>query len=152
FWIGKEFAREASFAAQILLLGFWGNAVAQIPHALLQAAGQPDVVAKCHLVELGPYFFLLYLGLEYYGIAGAALAFSVRTLVDSAILLHFGGILRSSVDLLMIPVVLVISSVFFAAYSFSLWITSISAVLLLSICAAWSFKNMPDELVNVMER
>ena len=63
-WISADFASKASVIAQILLLGFWINAIAFVPYTELQAAGKPGAVAKCHLAEVIPYFVALSLGLS----------------------------------------------------------------------------------------
>ena len=151
-WIGQEFASKASFVGQILLLGFWGNAIAKIPHALLQAAGRPDIVAKCHLAELVPYFLLLYFGLEYLGITGAAIAFSVRALADSIFLLYWAKILKRSLKFLLAPVLLMILSVIAASpdHSFLTYI-SVGAGLF-SVCLYWAFKNIPDGFLKPLRK
>ena len=83
-------------SGQVILLGFWVNGFAKIPYAQLQARGRPDLVAKCHLAEALPYFGLLYLGLNALGLVGAAVAFSLRVLLDFGLLASFSGILRRS--------------------------------------------------------
>lgn len=152
FWIGERFASEASLVAQILLLGFWGNAFARIPLALLQAAGRPDIVAKCHLAELIPYFVLLYLGLEYFGIAGAAIAFSVRTLVDGVILLYCANILKRSLPFLVTPAVLIVIAVITVSFDPPTRVFVSVGATLLAVCLCWAFVNMPEELAGFFRR
>jgi len=151
-WIGQEFASKASFVGQILLLGFWANAIAKIPHALLQAAGRPDIVAKCHLVELVPYFLLLYFGLEYLGIAGAAIAFSVRALADSIFLLYWAKILKRSLKFLLTPVLLMIAAVIAASPDRSFLIYISVGAGLFSVCLYWTFKNIPDDFLKPLRK
>lgn len=151
-WIGEDFASETSFVGQILLLGFWGNAIARIPHALLQASGKPDIVAKCHLAELVPYFFLLYFGLEYLGIAGAAIAFSLRTTADSIILLYWSNILTNSLKVLVTPATLMIAAVILARPDHSFWLLASAVAGLFCICLYWAIINMPKELEDVIRK
>ena len=106
-WITPDFARQSALLGQIILLGFWFNSFAKIPYAQLQARGRPDLVAKCHLGEILPYFGLLYLGLSIFGLAGAAVAFSLRVLVDFVLLASFAGILQRSLRTLSVPLLLV---------------------------------------------
>jgi len=152
FWIGEEFASEASFVGQILLLGFWGNAIARIPFALLQAAGRPDIVAKSHLAELIPYFLLLYFGLEYFGIAGAAIAFSVRALADSIILLYWANLLKRSLTFLITPAVLMVIAVTAVSPDRPTWIFISVGAGLLSVCLYWAFLNIPEELARLLRK
>ena len=103
WWITPAFAQQAAVVGQIILLGFWANSFATIPSAQLQARGRPDIVAKCHLIELIPYFGLLYFGLMNFGMAGAALAFSFRVAVDLILLAGLAGILKMFIYRLLTP-------------------------------------------------
>ena len=107
WWISPAFSERSALVGQILLLGYWLNSFARIPFAQLQARGRPDIVAKCHLAELLPYFALLYLGLHYLGLAGAAMAFSLRVLVDYVLLSGIAGVLRQSLRTIVLPGALV---------------------------------------------
>jgi O-antigen/teichoic acid export membrane protein len=63
------------------------NGLAAIPFALIQGAGKPRITATLHMVELPIYLVVLFVCLHRYGITGAALAWSLRMLVD-LVLLH----------------------------------------------------------------
>lgn len=106
WWITPAFAEQSAPVGQILLLGFWANGFANIPYAQLQAQGNPNRVAQCHLAEVLPYFALLYLGLHYFGLVGAAAAFSLRVLVDFALLAGLAGWLSLALRLLWVPALL----------------------------------------------
>lgn len=81
-WLGSNYAGLAVQVFQILLVGFYFNALAQIPFSLLQADGKSKVTAVIHLFEIIPYVaILLYLTHEF-GIVGTAIAWSLRTFVD----------------------------------------------------------------------
>ena len=103
WWISPAFEQQAAGVGKIILLGFWANSFATIPSAQLQARGRPDIVAICHLIELIPYFVLLYFGLNYFGMAGAALAFSFRVAVDLMLLAGLAGILKKFIYGLLTP-------------------------------------------------
>lgn len=81
-WIGMESASTSAPAALVLLLGFWINSLAQMPFTRLHAGGQPDVIAKIHLLEFVPYILLLILALKSFGLVGAAIAWSLRCTFD----------------------------------------------------------------------
>lgn len=106
WWITPEFAEQSARVGQVLLLGFWANSFAIIPYVLLQARGRPDLVAKCHLLEVLPYFGLLYFGLHSFGMVGAAAAFSVRVLADFTLLAGLAGILLPVLRNLLTPALL----------------------------------------------
>lgn len=148
WWLDPVFAREAGVPGQILLLGFWCNAMAYVPYALLQSAGRPDVVAKCHVVEVLPYLALLYLGLHFFGTAGAALVFSLRTLADCLLLMHFAGKLADGLRLLAPPLLLLLAAfaatqVLPAAMSLA-WLSL--AALVVAASLGWAVKNAPSAL------
>lgn len=90
-WIGADFARHSASVLSLLALGVLVNSLAQVPYAVLQASGRPDVTAKFHLLELAPYFFLLFWFTERYGILGTAAAWVARVSVDAALLFVVTG-------------------------------------------------------------
>lgn len=83
-WLGAEFAAHSARVMQILLLGFVFNAAAQIPFAALHGHGCTRQTALLHLAELPPYLIALSLLVEARGIEGAAIAWTLRALVDWA--------------------------------------------------------------------
>ncbi len=85
-WMGPVFARQTSAVVQILALGVLVNALAPVPYSLLQALGRPDLTGKFHLLELPLYVAMCLLMIPRWGIAGAALASTVRFSFDSALL------------------------------------------------------------------
>lgn len=85
-WIGAEFASQATFVLQLLLIGAWFNGVAYIPHSLLVGQGRPDLVAKLHAFECLPYIALLWFLLSHFGLRGAAFAWTARVVADAALL------------------------------------------------------------------
>ncbi|SEG57312.1 flippase [Marinobacterium lutimaris] len=151
-WVGENFASKSTFIGQILLLGFWTNAIAMVPHALLQASGKPDIVAKCHLAEVVPYFLLLYFGLEYIGILGAAIAFSTRAFADTIILLFNANMLKSSVKVLALPVMLMFFSMCLVILNYTFWLVVGVVSALFFVYIYWVSKNIPEELLRFLEQ
>lgn len=90
-WLGHEFAEKSSAVAAVLAVGILFNSMAQIPHAYIQASGDARSTALIHLLESVLYLPALYLLTQLGGILGAALAWTLRTLLDLA-LLHFKSI------------------------------------------------------------
>ena len=106
WWLTPEFAAHSTGAAQILFFSFWINGLALVPYTKLFASGRSDLVAKCHLLELPPYLLVLYFSLEYWGVAGAAVAFGLRVAVDFLLLAHLGGILSPALRVTGVPALL----------------------------------------------
>ena len=114
WWISPEMAADAGQAARVLCLGFWINSMAIVPYNYLQATGRPDTVAKCHLAELGPYLLALWGAVSTWGLVGAAIVFSARTLADFILLARATDLLSMAVRLLAWPVVLLLTALFVA--------------------------------------
>ena len=85
-WLGSSFALVALPMFQLLLLGVFVNSAAHVPYALLQAHGRTDLTAKLHLGELPIFAGLLVWVVAYHGIVGAALAWTLRIVLDTALL------------------------------------------------------------------
>jgi O-antigen/teichoic acid export membrane protein len=85
-WLGLTFARESTYVLQILAVGVLVNALAHVPHSLLQAQGRPDVTAKLHLAELPLHGLLVWWLISLWGTTGAALAWTIRVAVDALLL------------------------------------------------------------------
>jgi O-antigen/teichoic acid export membrane protein len=85
-WLGKEFADNSAAVLQWLAAGVFINCLAQVINALIQGRGRPDLTAKIHLLELIFYLPLLWWALKHYGIAGAAIVWTLRTTVDGILL------------------------------------------------------------------
>jgi O-antigen/teichoic acid export membrane protein len=107
-WLGAEFARNSSAILRILAIGVFANSLANIPYALLQASGRPDLTAKLHLIELPCYVGLLYEAIRLRGIEGAALAWTCRLCAEGAILFCLASLVagRSVAPRLAITIVM----------------------------------------------
>jgi O-antigen/teichoic acid export membrane protein len=82
-WLGAAFAQHSAHVLQWLAVGVFINSLAQIPFALVQAAGRPDLTAKLHLAELPCYFVGIWFLIRTDGIDGAAIAWVGRIIVDT---------------------------------------------------------------------
>ena len=153
WWLNPEFASRAGLTAQILLLGFWINAFARVPYAQLQAAGKPATTAKCHLGELVPYLLLLYVGLHFWGLPGAAMAFGLRTLADCALLMWFAGTLQDGVRALKTPSILLFAGLAIAAAlpaGSAMWWIAVLGIVVFSLGCSW--RTAPPEVRNLLVR
>lgn len=145
-WLDDAFAARAGLSGQILMLGFWINALARVPYVLLQAEGRPDVVAKCHLAELLPYLSALYIGLNFWGLQGAAAAFGLRALADFGLLMYLARMPAESTRALAVPALLLaaaLTAVLLFAMAWAYWSVAAGMV---ALSFFWAWRNAPEEL------
>ena len=102
WWIDPTFANNAAPIAELLLIGMWINGLAAVPFVLLRSRGRPDLPAKLHVFEIVPYLATLYVGVQWLGLIGAALAWGFRVTLD-ALLLYRASRLPLA-NLLFLPV------------------------------------------------
>jgi O-antigen/teichoic acid export membrane protein len=85
-WMGSEFAINSYALLEIMILGIYINAISFIPFAWLQATGRSDLTAKIHMIELPVYAAAIYFSATQWGILGAAWVWTLRLMVDCALL------------------------------------------------------------------
>lgn len=148
-WIDAEFAREAAPVGTILLAAFWAKSQVIPPFELLTARGHPDLVAKLHLAEVGPYLALLAAGIYLFGVEGAAGAWTLRALADCGLLYflagkHAGLKARPPV---FAPAALIIASIaVIQVFPLESPIRWGAAVLVAAASLAWGWAAAPEEL------
>jgi len=151
WWVGPEVARNASFVGEIIAFGLWFNGQAYIPFARLQAQGRPDLVAKCHLIEIIPYLAFLALALHTWGVVGAALAWSLRGIVDAILLFWMAG-MRLRDFMSHLPQLLLVGIAAVVVFGFPLasvyrWVMGGSTML----CSlAWAWWAAPDSVKRLI--
>jgi len=85
-WLGAAFAGHSTPVLQWLAIGVLANGIAALPFALVQGAGRADLTGKLHLAELPFYLLTVWYLTMHFGIVGTALAWSLRVIVDCALL------------------------------------------------------------------
>jgi O-antigen/teichoic acid export membrane protein len=85
-WLGDEFAAQSVTVFQILALGILVNSLSQVPTTALHAFGRPDITAKFHIIELPLMVVLNLILIPSIGIAGAAIAWTLRVWIDGLLL------------------------------------------------------------------
>jgi len=85
-WMGSEFADQSYQVASLIAIGVFFNSLGQAPLTLLQADGRVKLTAILHLFEFLIYTPILIWLILNYGIMGAASAWLIRVLIDSAFL------------------------------------------------------------------
>lgn len=152
-WMGRSFALKAVPIGSILLFGMWLNAVAIIPYNFLQATNRPDLTAIFHLIELVPFVIILWIGLHWFGLNGAAWAWDLRMLFDVILLLHATGQLKI-ISILIPGAMLVILAPLLAPSKILSPVVLLAAIaLLLSTVWGWSLSPVLRGLVrNYLQR
>ncbi len=85
-WLGDEFAAHGTLVLQLLAAGVLFSSAARVPLNAIQAVGRPDLTAKLYLIELPVYLALLFFFTKALGIAGAALVWLTRLIIETVIL------------------------------------------------------------------
>lgn len=142
-WIGPAFAQHSASILRWIAAGVFINSVARLPHALVQSAGRPDLIAKVHFVELPVYLVTLWLLLHIFGVVGAAAAWTLRIVIDTFAFFWLGvrlvpGVKESSIEAVCL---LVSACLFFTLLSVltnvAVKIALISVLLPIVAGAAW---------------
>lgn len=85
-WLGTPYGSESGLVLKVLIIGFFFNALAQIPFSRIQALGKSKATALLHLCEVVPYLLLLVYLVERYALLGAAFAWTLRVFFDFILL------------------------------------------------------------------
>jgi O-antigen/teichoic acid export membrane protein len=88
-WVGNEFAENSAIPLYILVMGGICCIMGYVPHSLLLGMGRTMTIARCHLIEIVPYFICTAFLTWNFGAVGAALAASLRMLFEA--ILFFGA-------------------------------------------------------------
>jgi len=83
-WLGAEMASTCTPLLRIFAFGVLLNGVATVPYTLLQGAGHARTTALIHCFELPVFMGLMWWLTLSHGVFGAALAWLLRMLFDSA--------------------------------------------------------------------
>ena len=86
-WLGAAFRQNGRTVMQLLAAGAFFTGLSFIPSALIQAVGQPRKVGVLFAIELPLFLLGLWWGVRVGGTSGAALAWSIRALVDLIVLM-----------------------------------------------------------------
>jgi O-antigen/teichoic acid export membrane protein len=141
-WVGQTFADHAVPVGIALLVGVWVNSLAYIPAAHLGSINRPDLPAKFHAYELIPFLAVLWLGLHYFGLLGAAWAWTLRVTIDAILLFLVAGETPGWTRVLPGAALVLISTLFSPKTLFSPG-TPIEVVLLI-VGTVWSWRVSPS--------
>jgi O-antigen/teichoic acid export membrane protein len=148
-WVGAKLAYHSAPIGTIIFLSVWIDSLTFIPYDMLQATNRADLTAKAHLAEVLPFLGVLWLGIHFFGLAGAAWTTVFQTALDGALLFYLAkqirvwgkiwfGALLTFLSQLVAPTNLV---------SFQ----TILALVLLVIAMIWSWYSSP-RVRQIVER
>jgi O-antigen/teichoic acid export membrane protein len=102
YWIGHDFGLVSGPVAPILFFGAWFGGLSFVAYTLIQSQGRPDLTGKLHFAELLPFLGVLWVLTESFGIKGAAIAWTLRSVVDAFAMFWAAGISRRDVALAVV--------------------------------------------------
>jgi O-antigen/teichoic acid export membrane protein len=85
-WLTEDLADHMTHIAQWLAVGVFINGMSMIVYNLIQSTGRSDITAKFHLLELPFYALFFWYAIGQWAVEGAALAWTLRVLVDFILL------------------------------------------------------------------
>lgn len=157
-WLGTEFAGRSTRVLQWLTVGVFLNSLAQMPFALIQGTGRPDLTAKLHLIELPFYLVMVWRLIGICGIEGAAIAWVTRIGVDTIFLFAMAQrFLPAETSITKRKVLAMVAALFIMALAslpMSLAIKGLFLLLTLAafVSVSWFLILAPDERVMIGNR
>jgi O-antigen/teichoic acid export membrane protein len=146
-WVGGRVGPEAQIIGRYTAAAMFANALALVSYTRLQASGRPDLVTKILLIEIPPYLLLLYLGIHFLGMTGAALATSIRYFADFLLLTWVAGVPAHGRGRLALTFGLLVLSVWFAGlWTFTDWRWWVSGGVLISAGTVLGLLTIPANI------
>ncbi len=90
-WAGPEYGRESALPFFLLIGGVLVEILSFPSYGLLIAYGRTDLVARCNVLLLLPYLIVAVVLIHYFGAAGAAVAWSLRTCAGTVLFAWYAG-------------------------------------------------------------
>lgn len=143
-WLGAEAALRSTAVGVIIATSVWANGLAYVPLTLLYARARTERPAQLHLAEIVPFLLMLYFGLRWWGINGAALAWAARVFADTVALFWLGGQLRQAAPLAAGALPLVVAAAAAALFPMGAIAETIICLGLLAAAAVWSVRTAPE--------
>jgi O-antigen/teichoic acid export membrane protein len=115
-WLGSAFAARSERIVEWLAAGVLVSALSKVPYALLQGMGRPDLTALAHVAELPLYLLAAWALIGAHGAEGAAMAWTLRVVLDSAILFYFACWQLPDTGRRLMPLACMLAGTFTALY------------------------------------
>lgn len=133
-WLGDDLDQRSILVGQITMIGFWTNALANVPYALIQARGNSRFTALLHLLELPLYVAMLYGFGSLLGLYGVAIAFSLRCTLDCVVLFYKARFFDPALLMRLLGPALLVAIAMAAAPWMTDWLTGIAGASILCSC------------------
>lgn len=156
-WAGEEFGRESTLPFYLLLFGLFFNVLAYIPYSTITAKGRTDIFAKLYWIELVIYAVAVFFLIRWFGIVGAAAAWSLRVVLDAGAVIYLARrVAEVPLDFIDGPTALIFGAVLLfppisiAVFydNFSIWLVLVTpAALILYFLVIWKGFIRPEEKV-----
>jgi hypothetical protein len=111
---------------------------------------RPDLTAKFHAAEFLPFLCVLWLGVHYYGLSGAAWAWTFRVALDSALLFVVAGHWNALVKLIPGTLLILLAPLVSPTSLFDS--RSFFAAVLMALSLSWSWQLAPALRVAVITK
>jgi O-antigen/teichoic acid export membrane protein len=146
-WVGDKIGLLSASTGRILLIGFWINALALVPFTRITASGRPGLITRLLLIQIPFYLALLYFGMKWFGLAGCALAISIRLFADF-VLLSWGVDKRVMGGMLAVVSTLILSLAALLCEYLSIWnpLWWAGAIVLLAISVQQAWHQCPEDI------
>lgn len=150
-WLGMEFSENSTVVLQCSAAGVLLLCLGQVPFAMIQGAGRPDLTAKLHFIELIIYIPVLVLFTKTYGINGVAYVWVLRVSIDMICMYYFSRkVLKSNIMELKHQIWIGLGA-FFILYLASTFSDIVGkmiffvVVIVVLIAITWKFFLIPEE-------
>ncbi|HVE07659.1 MAG TPA: flippase [Paraburkholderia sp.] len=143
-WVGNEVASAGGPVGRILIISVWLVGQANLARILIQAQVHPGTAARLGLFELPFFAGLLWCGVHYFGLTGAAVVVAVRGLFDYLVLLRLSGIHLKPILLDMLAhLVFLIGALWLSSFITTLPMTAAAMIAVVGANLAWSLTMTP---------
>lgn len=88
-WLAEKSLPEHAEVVKILSLGLVPYTVGTVCISMLHAYGKTELTAKINILEFPLFIALIYLLISWYGVIGAAIAWTIRVTLDALIVFFF---------------------------------------------------------------
>jgi O-antigen/teichoic acid export membrane protein len=85
-WAGSEYGARSAVPLAVLALGCLIDGLSFVPRVMLEAVGRPDLIARYLMLTLVPYLVAAAALIHWWGITGAAVAWTGRAAVEWALM------------------------------------------------------------------
>jgi O-antigen/teichoic acid export membrane protein len=150
-WVGHPLASLTHRVAEILLIGVWFNCLVIPHHSRYMATEGPKLVTLIFLFEIPVYIGMLWMGTVRWGAIGAAGAWTLRVVLDTALLLRLNNVLRPALVSALPSFALVGAAFALCSLTEPSWYTT-GATLIMTAAYCWAGRKTYQQLAQTVRR